>query len=319
MNCQSVQESFSLYLYGELDFQGEELIEEHLAQCGECAALLEHERAWHAASRNLSVDAPMELLGQCRRELSRSLRFQGDPPPQPSRWARLLAALDISPSHWATQIAVASLLAGLGFGAARLLDRRPLSSLFSQANEASLVGSGAETRLRNIEPVAADPNQIELVFDEIRTRSVTVSRNDPETIRVLSGVATSQLSEDPALRADVLDVLQGVRDPSAVKAVLAVASRDPNPGLRLRALEVLGPDALRNADTQLVLVRMLHSEQNPGVRVRVTSLLSQVQKLPSDPSVAGILQELMEKEPSACAVMQCPQRLRDINASVETY
>ena len=85
MNCQSVQESFSLYLYGELDFQAEEMLEQHLAQCPACAAILEREREWHAAARDITAETPMALLARCRRDLSRSLRFM-DPPRPPSRW-----------------------------------------------------------------------------------------------------------------------------------------------------------------------------------------------------------------------------------------
>jgi hypothetical protein len=321
MNCQSAQENFSLYLYGELDFQTEDLLEEHLAQCPVCAALLEREREWHASASNLAAETPaevsMDLVARCRRDLSRSLRFM-DPPRRPSRWTLLLEALDISPSHWATQIAAASLLVGLGFAAARILDRQPLGSLLSLSNQASVLGSGADTRLRAVQSVT-DPSKLALVFEDVHTRTVTVHRDDPETVRILGEAATSQLSEDPALRADVLDSLRGLGDPAAVKAVLIVAARDPNPGLRLKALDVLDPDALRNQETLLTLVRMLRSDQNAGVRMKVASLLTQVQKLPSDPSVAGTLQEIREREPRTCDLMHCQQMLRDINASVETY
>lgn len=316
MNCQGVQEKFSLYLYGELDFQAEEMLEEHLAQCPACAVVLEREREWHAAARDLTPETPMALLARCRRDLSRSLRFL-DPPRPPSRLARLLEALDISPSHWATQLAAASLLVGLGFAAARVVDRQPPGSLLSVFNSASILGSGAD-RLSGVQSVA-DPSKIALVIEEIRTRTVTVPRDDPETVRVLGDTATSQLSEDPALRADVLDSLRGVSNPVAIQAVLTVAARDPNPGLRLKALDVLDPDALRDQDTLMALVRMLRSDQNPGVRMKVASLLTQAQKLPSDPSVAGTLQEIREREPRTCSLMHCQQMLRDINASVETY
>jgi len=325
MNCQNVQESFSLYLYGELDFQAEEMLEQHLAQCPACAAILEREREWHAAARDITAETPMALLARCRRDLSRSLRFM-DPPRPPSRWARLLEALDISPSHWATQLAAVSLFVGLGFAAARIVDRQPFGSLLSllnsgsnsASNAASILSSGANTRLSGVQSVA-DPSKIALVIEEISTRTVTVARDDPETVRILGDTATSQLSEDPALRADVLDSLRGLGNPVAIQAVLTVASRDPNPGLRLKALDVLDSNELRDPDTLMTLVRMLRSDQNPGVRMKVASLLIQVQKLPSDPSVAGALQEIREREPRTCDLMHCQQMLRDINASVETY
>jgi hypothetical protein len=197
-----------------------------------------------------------------------------------------------------------------------LLDRQPIGSIFSLSNTASVLGS--DTRLRGVQPVT-DPSKVALVIDEVRTHTITVSRDDPDTIRMLGDTATSQLTEDPALRADVLDCLRGLGNPVAVQAVLTVAAKDPNPGLRLKALDVLDPDSLHDQDTLLVLVRMLRSDQNAGVRMKVASLLTQVQKLPSDPSVAGALQEIREREPRTCNLMHCQQMLRDINASVETY
>ena len=127
MNCQSVQESFSLYLYGELDFQTEEMLEQHLAQCPACAAVLEREREWHAAARDITAETPMALLARCRRDLSRSLRFMDSstaaqplgacargPRPFPVArgypacrgvvvgWARLCRCADVgSPAVWA--------------------------------------------------------------------------------------------------------------------------------------------------------------------------------------------------------------------------
>jgi len=315
MNCQEARENFSLYLYGELDFAAEEIIEEHLAQCPACAEALERERQWHAAAGNLSVDAPMELLSQCRRDLSRSLRYMNDPA-RPSRWTRFLEALDISPGHWAAQLAAASLLIGLGFGASRLLNRSPIAELLPGSDAASVAGMTA--RLRSVEPTA-DPAKLTFVYDEVRTRTVTVSRDDPETVRVLSAAATSQLSSDPAFVADVMDSLSGLESSTAVSAILNVASSNPSPGLRWKAVDALGPYALRDPGTQLAVLHIVRTDPNLSVRLKAASLLSQVQTLAPDPSLAGALQDLNEHEPGTCSLMHCQQKLREIKASLGTY
>jgi predicted anti-sigma-YlaC factor YlaD len=72
MNCESVKRLLSLYLYGELSFDEEELVAQHLDQCAGCRQDLQREQAMHRAMDEAEAVPPPGLLAACRRELPRS-------------------------------------------------------------------------------------------------------------------------------------------------------------------------------------------------------------------------------------------------------
>ena len=74
MNCQQVQTNLSLYLYGELEFAAEEELEQHLQDCSFCQLALSREQAWHTKLNGERKDVPLDLLGQCRRDLRRAMK-----------------------------------------------------------------------------------------------------------------------------------------------------------------------------------------------------------------------------------------------------
>ncbi len=76
MNCADVQQKLSLYLYGELDFAGEELVESHLAECAFCQLAFAREKTWHTAASSEQRDVPLDLLSQCRQDLRRVIRTE---------------------------------------------------------------------------------------------------------------------------------------------------------------------------------------------------------------------------------------------------
>ncbi len=119
MTCQQAQESLSLYLYGEMEFSVEEEFEQHTAQCALCSDALSRERKWHAVMNDAQAGVPLDLLTQCRLELSREL--QAEARNAPSLWARLLESM--RPTGWSMQLASAALLVCLGFSAAFMLQR----------------------------------------------------------------------------------------------------------------------------------------------------------------------------------------------------
>jgi predicted anti-sigma-YlaC factor YlaD len=73
MNCDSVRNLFSLFLYGELGFEEEEAVHRHLEGCSACRAGLERERAMHAALSQAEVEPAADLLVACRARLHAAL------------------------------------------------------------------------------------------------------------------------------------------------------------------------------------------------------------------------------------------------------
>ncbi len=69
MSCDSIRSQFFLLLYGELTFDQEELVEQHLQSCADCRAELERQKNLGAALAAHALDAPAGLLSRCRGDL----------------------------------------------------------------------------------------------------------------------------------------------------------------------------------------------------------------------------------------------------------
>ncbi len=317
MNCETVQENLSLYLYGELNFHDEEQFDSHIAECAFCSAALDRERTWHAAALSKSSDVPMDLLSRCRRDLSRTL--DALQPPKPSRWEQFLETLDIRPSHWSTQLAVASLLLCVGFYSARLLGRQSEATGggFSSSNDMSLLSPGPSNPVRFIRQAeGGDPDRIEIGVDEVRPHRLLFRRDDPALERW--AIATVAEADDPSLRLDSIELLSS-RPCAAGKSALLAALRDANTAVRHRALSALEPCAPDQA-VQDTVVQVLATDQCPRLRMEAIEFLAP----PTGPvtvrrQFAGVLQGVVERESDGHVRLRCERVLQDIKASPVTY
>ena len=268
MTCSGVQENLSLYVYGELDFTAEELVEQHLVGCPECRAALEREKLWHEAVQAEPVEVPLDVLSHCRRELHESLEVVREAR-QPA-WLRWLDSLGFRSNAWSMRIATASLLVCLGFGLSRLTDARGYftSSLSTGVSEMNVLDP-LQAHVRNIETGGDD--RIQIVVDEVREHVITGSRDD-ERIRQLL-VAASKDSIDPAIRLDSLELLKGYYGDDVRTALLDSVHSDPNAGVRLKALEALGRFPA-DADIRETLLSVLAHDRSADVRTQAVNLLA---------------------------------------------
>ena len=69
MNCEAARAELPLYLYGELSFDQEEAVEQHLEQCASCRLECERERCLHAALDMTAEQPAPAMLAECRRNL----------------------------------------------------------------------------------------------------------------------------------------------------------------------------------------------------------------------------------------------------------
>ena len=74
MTCENVQAELPFLLYGELSFDEEEQIEQHLTACSQCRQELESMRGLHTALDQAPDAVPAPLLMDCRRELRLRIR-----------------------------------------------------------------------------------------------------------------------------------------------------------------------------------------------------------------------------------------------------
>jgi HEAT repeat protein/putative zinc finger protein len=313
MTCADVRNNLSLYLYGDLDFTSEEALETHLDGCESCRATLEQERSWHDAVSASSTEVPLDLLSRCREELRDTVSvIREEKQPQ---WIKWLDSLGFRGSSWSTRLATASLLICLGFGLSRLTDHYGLP-LFHDGSttEMSLV-EPLRSRVRLIEP--SEGNRVQLVVDEIREHVVSGTVNDDRVRQLL--LAAAKDPTDPAIRVDSVELLNQQPGDDIHEALLDVVKHDPNPGVRLKALQGLGRFA-DDTSTRRAIVSLLQHDQSPDVRTQAIDLLLPSQAgSPLSPQMIDMLQSVVQSDPDDYVRMQCQRALHATNVSIDVY
>ena len=315
MNCLEVRQSLSLYLYGELDFNTEELVEQHLAECPECRDNLAEERGWHQALGSEPAEVPLALLSQCREDLRDSLGVVRES--TPPFWIRCLDSLGIRSNSWSMRLATASLLVCLGFGISHLVERNRLLG----PNVATGLTADMElfnplrTHVRVIEPTGDD--RVHLVVDEVHERVISGSLDDSRIKELL--LAASKDPTDPAIRVDSVSILKDAAGEDVHAALLDTVEHDPNAGVRLKALEALA-NFSSDANTRRTLISVLSHDQNPDIRTQVINLLAPPHSTGDlSPQLTDALQTLMRSDPDEYIRMLCQQALQSPHTSAQVY
>jgi hypothetical protein len=313
MTCHDAQLRLSLYLYGELAFAEEEELEQHVSECPLCERALTREKGWHTSVKAEHADVPLELLAECRRQLSGSIR-DGDCFHKPGRWENWAASFGFSVPQWSVQIAVASFLVFVGFSTARYIDRNgvPGGSVLGN-QEMSLINPSAE-RVRGIEP--AGDNRVRIVVDQ--ERAITGPVNNDEIRRWL--VAATTDVADPGVRMDSVEMLGGQPGQDVRDALLNSVRHDANAAVRLKAVEGLrhfrDDPAAREG-----LVYVLEHDENAGVRSQAIDVLAPAgEALAVSPGLADALQDVLRSgQPDDYVRLRCFELLRQTNAPLDVY
>jgi hypothetical protein len=306
MNCQEARENFPLFLYGELSFDDEELLESHIDGCEACRRELDRERALHATLTGEELRPAPQMLARSREELARKLTASAV---HESWWQKLRQGftIHVHPIPAGMQPLGALALIALGFFGAHMLPQS-LTGLRGQ-NSASAVP--LTSRVRYVEPSPA--GKVQLVIEETRERTLSGNIDDQNIQNLL--LAAARDPRDAGLRVESVDLLKSGRECPEVRAALLYAlEHDSNPGVRLKALDGL-KNLAGDADVRQALTRVLLADDNAGVRTQAIDLLIQHK----GDRIVGVLQELMRKEDNGYIRMRCQKALHEMNASVETY
>lgn len=308
MTCDEARTQLSPLLYGELSFDEEECLEQHLEGCMGCRSELDREKALHRAMSDAEETVPLDLLRDCRAEL-RNRIFSSGMRVEQENWQQRLNRFvsSLAPAiAWKPMGAVA--LVALGFFASRLASDRAFTG--SPVRTAGIL-EPAVSRVRNIEPDAT--GGVQIVVDETRQR-VLSGRIDDEDIRRLL-LSAARDASDPGLRVESVDLLKEHPDSAEVRrALLNALQHDSNAGVRLKALEGLKAFS-SDTETRKVLSQVLLTDDNPGVRTQAIDLLIQHR----EQDVVGVLQELLRKEDNGYVRLRSQKALRDMGASTETF
>jgi hypothetical protein len=293
MNCQDLQSTLSLYLYGELDFDQEDEVETHLAECAACQLSLAREQQWHASTKALVQEPPLHLLNECRQQLRPALS-----PDTGRRWGWSFP-FEISFTRWSSQVALASLFLFVGFGAARWTDRasghtsiNPTNTFIRdiQTDNSGLVRLFVDQE-NEVTGHVSDANVRSLLFSGARQQDAAVRFY---AMQLLNRDAAAQRSDElrdvlfeavrsdpnPAIRLEAIDGLRRFSsDPAAFEAVKFVLQHDDNPGVRYQALDMLVPPnqnvRITPAMTQTLVEILRFSPEGDYVHSRCSQILQE--------------------------------------------
>jgi hypothetical protein len=167
----------------------------------------------------------------------------------------------------------------------------------------------------------ASDGKVQIVVDETTPKTVSGSLDD-EKFRVLLSPCTKDPS-DPGLRAACVDLLNSKAQFTEVRDALVIALKDPNAGVRLKAMAGLKSFA-KQPEVRTALTQVLLTDTNPEMRSQSIDLLTKSlnQDDPAmsfDRQVIGAMQELMQRESNAYVRQRCKTALEAVKASTETY
>ncbi len=313
MTCEEARKNLALFLYGELSFDEEELVETHVDECRACRDELAREKAMLAALDDAELVPAPEALAESRAELRRRLAAAGQPIGAGHAtgfgfWDRIREGFTVR-FHFApglAQVAGAAAMLALGFVTARVTPNSFLGNFRSAG-----VVEPAVSRVRYVEPTT--PGRVQIVLDETRQRVLSGSVEDAAIQRLLLTAAKDP--SDAGLRVESVDLLKNNSQSAEIrKALIYSLEHDTNAGVRLKALDGLKQFA-DDPDTRQALTHVLLKDDNPGVRTQVIDLLVERHT----DAMVGVLQELMEKEDNSYIRMRCQKVLQEMNASAEMY
>jgi hypothetical protein len=308
MTCDAIRKQLPLLVYSEVSFDDEEQLHQHMEACVLCRSEFQKLQKMLRALDGLEADADVKLLPDCRRRLRINVAALAEadaahPHRLPAWLSRLLPSSPATPFR---SLGAVALLA-IGFFSARYIDLDP--------GTMPLVGRASfepvASRVRYVE--ADGPGQVQIVVEETRQRVLSGDMQDEPIRRLLLSAARE--SADPGVRVGTMELLKSQSHTADVRrALLYAIQHDANAGVRLKALEGLRA-AATDPEIRRVLAQVLLTDTNPGVRTQAVDLLTQTR----EPSMVGVLQELMTREDNNYVRLKCQKALYEMNASVETF
>jgi hypothetical protein len=295
MSCDEIRDLLVLYAYGELTFDQEESVDAHLAECSGCREEQAALAKLHVAMDDDAVMPSLELLSACRQDLRAQVAVMANVSNSQPFWRGWFAGWT-----WVAKPAMAMGLLAAGFLGARFVP-------------AANVGVPAVRNVRFIEP-AAD-GQVRIVYDEVSQKEIA-GRVDDRMVREMLLSATRS-PNDPGLRVDSVEYLKTRCEREEVrKAFVRALISDPNEGVRLKALEALKPYA-GEMEVRSALTKVLLADQSATVRTQSIDLLVNTRR--NEAELAGVLQDMMQREQNSYIRQRGQSVLRSMNASLETF
>ena len=305
MNCDKMEESLPLLLYGELSTEEQAACDEHLAGCARCRAAREKLEQFHQLlAQRPKVEVSATLLAEARMALDETLETQQHG--WRALWHNGLPVLRFQPAS-GFALALTMILCGFGLGWGLRPHASRLTSGVGEVNNAGVASPDLENmRISGISGVAPDPQTggVKITMDAERRVTLEGSLDDPKIQQVLVYAVKSY--DNPGIRRDTLDALRSHADnPTIRQALIYAMRRDPNAGVRLEALEAVC-NLKSSEDVHTALLEALEHDTNPGVRVAaVDALIDHTEKEGCDTLTARALEHLAAADANPYVRLKC--------------
>ena len=288
MKCELIQQNLNLYLYDELPDDARHEVENHLANCVDCAAEAKTMRMFLQTMTDAKPEDPSaSLLAASRMRLQEALESAE----QNRGWSRFTVDL----AGWMHQLrfspALAVMLLMIGFGGGVLATFRTTASNGPGPGPQPPDG---QAQIASISGISQDPgtNNVQIKYNKLVPDEAQGSLTDPKIQQLLLYAARNNYKS--GVRLDSIDVLTQKPEDAQVREALIFALRyDKNPGIRLKALAGLKPYVKSDVRVRDVMLEALLRDSNEGVRAEA---IRSLQPVTADSSVRATLATLAEKD-----------------------
>lgn len=294
MNCEWAEQQIAFYIYDELPDDLRYELEQHLAHCGKCARELKGARRMSEEFSAVPVQEPSPaLLASSRMRLQEALEGAQ----QGGFWRKLT----FDPADWLRQMrfspALAAMILIVGFAGGIGASYNILSSKIPQSptpNNSNNSMEPTQASIGGIRSITKEPgtNRINIQYDSVSPQEAQGSLNDQRIQQLLLFAARNNYNS--GLRLDSVGLLAQQPTDAQTKEILIYALRyDPNPGVRLKALEGLSASVKDDLQVRNALLEAVLNDSNPGLRIEALHLLYPVR---ADSSVQSVLQRLSKND-----------------------
>jgi hypothetical protein len=302
MNCELAHERIVTAAYSELPDEQMHELERHMTGCPDCHSDREQMLALKVlADAHPMVEPPPNLVARSRMRLEEAL----DALP-PKRWYERLtqrmtnnfASLQAAPVAACLLLVVgagAGILGGYEYAVAHASNASARTRALAPKPE---IPAAAE--ITNVSSIVRQPNSemVEVRYNQVVPQQMEGSLDDPKIRELLMVASEDSTSSD--VRDDSVGLLAaecraghscqaaGIRD-----ALMVVLRYDKNAGVRLKALDGLGPYVAADTRVRDAVLEALLNDTDPRIRTEAVNILEPVE---ADTSVRQVLHSVANSD-----------------------
>jgi HEAT repeat protein/putative zinc finger protein len=302
MNCELAHERIVAAAYGELPDEQMHELERHMTGCPDCHTDREQLLALKVlADAHPMVEPPANLVARSRMRLEEAL----DALP-PKRWYERLSQRmtnNFASLQSAPVAACLLLVVGAGAGILGGYEYAETHTANAAARTQALAPKPVippAAEITNISSIVRQPNSeiVEVRYNQVVPQQMEGSLDDPKIRELLMVASEDSTSSD--VRDDSVGLLAaecraghscqaaGIRD-----ALMVVLRYDKNAGVRLKALDGLGPYVAADTRVRDAVLEALLNDTDPRIRTEAVNILEPVE---ADTSVRQVLHSVANSD-----------------------